>query len=164
MSAPPDEQSVCGAENPDVPGMFCERRLCVEYHRNGHVTWDSSQHMPARQPDVVTHMNVVRRTRAKARRTDPVTSHEAAASVGDLTNAQQMILDALRHGPGTDEEIYERLPHFAKRSRKPIISVSGARTRRRELVDAGLVEDSGQRKLTEAGRKTIVWRVIDVQS
>jgi hypothetical protein len=39
------------------------------------------------------------------------------------------------------------------------MSVSGARTRRSELVDVGMVEDSGRRELTQAGRQTIVWRV-----
>ena len=36
---------------------------------------------------------------------------------------------------------------------------SGLRTRRSELVDAGLVVDSGERKLTQNGAKSIVWRL-----
>lgn len=154
------ERKACGAQHPEMPEVYCERTVCVEYHRSGSVIWDNPVKMPPRSGrNSVKMAGVVRRTRARARSTDPAFSHEAAASVGDLTNAQEMILDALRQGPATDEEIYLRLPLFAKKSRKPIISVSGARTRRRELVDAGLVEDSGEHKLTEAGRKTTVWRV-----
>lgn len=158
MPSSTDEPPVCGHENPDVPGMFCERRLCVEYHRNGHVTWDSEQRMPARQADVVTHMNVVRRTRAKARRTDPSTSHEAAASVTGLRHSQIAIYDLLvKYGPMTDEEIWTRLEGHPDENL--FTTISGSRTRRKELVDAGMVEDSGRTKLTRAGRKTIVWKV-----
>jgi hypothetical protein len=38
------------------------------------------------------------------------------------------------------------------------LSPSTFRPRRIELMQAGLVEDSGQRRLTAAGRSAIVWR------
>lgn len=91
--------------------------------------------------------------RAIARNTDPETSHEAAISVSGIRVSQQHIIDVLKsYGPATDEEIYPRLPVK--------ISPSGARTRRAELVAMGLVIDSGERRTTEAGRRTIVWRAV----
>ena len=51
-------------------------------------------------------------------------------------------------GGATDEEIELRtgLKHQT------------ASARRRELVISGLVEDSGERRLTTSGRKAIVWK------
>lgn len=68
----------------------------------------------------------------------------------NLRLSQRIVLDTLEHfGPMTDEEILCRLPVK--------MSPSGARTRRRELVDKGLVQDSGRRSTTQSGRKTIIW-------
>lgn len=148
-------EGVCGAEHPEQPGVYCERVLCVEYHRSGRTIWtQGAQLRPTGKPNTARMNDVVRRTQAKARKTDPQTSHEAALSVGDLTKAQEQILGIIQERARTDEEIYALVV-----ARRLPISVSGARTRRSELVDAGLVEDSGQTKLTGAGRKTIVWRV-----
>lgn len=150
------ETGVCGTEHPDKPGVYCERKICVEYHRSGPHIWDNPQRMPSRKSDPVKMAAIARRTRARARSTDPGTSHEAAASVGDLTEAQQKVLEIITEHPRTDEEIYAVVV-----ARGIQMSVSGTRTRRSELVDAGLVEDSGQRKMTSAGRRTIVWRATD---
>lgn len=90
--------------------------------------------------------------RAVARRTDPQTSWDAARSVKDLRQSQQIILGAIiAYGPITDEDIHAML--------KVPMSPSGARTRRKELVDKGLVQDSGQRAKTRSGRQTILWEV-----
>ena len=90
--------------------------------------------------------------RACARREDPETSWKAAKSIQaeKIRESQMMILRVLRFGAFTDEEIYGQIPMGT-------MSPSGARTRRKELVDQGFVIDSGQRKRTRAGRKTIVW-------
>lgn len=93
---------------------------------------------------------------AHARRTDPDTSHSAAASVKNITTAHSQILGVLRGmGPLTDEQIYQhmRLDLLAK------ISESGCRSRRSELVNMAMVRDSGERRLTKAGRKSIVWAI-----
>lgn len=91
---------------------------------------------------------------AVARTTDPITSHLAAASVTGIRASQRMILGALqRHGPGTDEDIYEWL-----RLEGHKISLSGARTRRSELVRLGLVRDSGEKRRLHSGRLSIVWQ------
>ena len=92
---------------------------------------------------------------AVARRTDPQTSWQAAQSIdpADLRDSQVQVLEILRkHGPLTDEAIYRYVNGEQ--------SVSGARTRRSELVDMGLVRDSGARATTAAGRQTIVWEAV----
>lgn len=90
--------------------------------------------------------------RPKARRTDPQTSWDAAKSVANLRISQQAIYALLeRYGPLTDEEIHRKL--------LVPLSPSGARTRRKELVDLDLVRDSGERGRTASGRKTIKWEV-----
>jgi len=90
-----------------------------------------------------------------ARATDPATSHAAAASVTEDTirELHAAILQVLRmHPPLSDEQIRERL--FAD---GVLTTPSGARTRRSELVHAGVVKDSGLRGTTKAGRPTILW-------
>jgi len=90
-----------------------------------------------------------------ARPTDPATSHEAASSVRNVRESQQLILWYLVNiGPKTDEDIYEYA--MVQKAMSP----SGARTRRSELVRQGLVVDSGERRKTKAGRQTIVWKAV----
>lgn len=92
---------------------------------------------------------------AHARRTDPVTSHEAAASIEPdrMARGQQAIYDALVIlGPMTDEELYPTV--------RSHLSPSGARTRRAELVDVGRVRDSGVKRLLASGRRAIVWEAV----
>ena len=88
-----------------------------------------------------------------ARKTDPKTSQDAADSVRDVTLTQEYILKALRR-PRNDSQLIE-----AYRSYKtaPRASESGIRSRRAELVDAGLVDDSGRRIKMPSGRFSIVW-------
>ena len=91
---------------------------------------------------------------AVARRTDPYTSHEAARSVTGIRASQQHVLSVLREHPEglIDEELVREV-----RSKVPM-SISGVRTRRAELVELGLVRDSGDVRLTESNRRSIVWR------
>lgn len=90
-----------------------------------------------------------------ARKTDPLTSHEAAATVHPSTIKvlRAGILAILSTGPKTDAEIGiewdEGWLNFA--------SPSGLRTRRKELVDEGLVIDTGQRQQLPSGRWATVW-------
>lgn len=101
-----------------------------------------------------THLR--REPQAVARHTDPETSHAAAASVTGIRASQRMILGALqRHGSGTDEDIYEWLRNEGHK-----ISLSGARTRRSELVRLKLVRDSGERRMLMSRRMAIVWRAV----
>ena len=94
--------------------------------------------------------------KANARRSDPDTSHAAAQSLSSdkLRESQGAVLrHFVEHGPMTDVDLgnaYEGPPQ----------SPSGLRTRRRELVDRGLLEDAGTRKRLTSGRYAIVWRVV----
>lgn len=113
---------------------------------------------PEPDPMQNQHINVrgYKRTRARARRTDPETSHEAAASVENLTSKQAAVLEMLRlYGPACDEVIYDRLWKDGYK-----MSPSGARTRRDELVDMKKVEWAGNYATMRSGRKAMVWQVI----
>jgi hypothetical protein len=93
---------------------------------------------------------------ARARTTDPETSHEAAASVTDLRKRQNHVLQCLKvFGPFSLEGLVTAYKFHGYIQQ----SDSGIRTRCSELVRMGLVEDSGQRARTASGRQAIVWRV-----
>lgn len=90
---------------------------------------------------------------ARARNTDPITSHLAGASVGDVTKTQQYVLRALRRSR-TDVELVEA---YNSLKTAPRASESGIRSRRAELVRKGLVVDTGRRVRLDSGRYAIVW-------
>lgn len=88
-----------------------------------------------------------------ARKSDPQTSHDAADSVDDITETKQYILEALR-SPRNDHQMIQA---FRSMLNAPAVSDQSIRSRRAELVDAGLIEDSGQREKMPSGRWSIVW-------
>lgn len=103
---------------------------------------------------------------ARARRSDPETSQAAARSVGGLNAKQRAVLALLRErGPMTDEALVVDYALAAMTAaatdpaQAPEQSASGIRTRRRELADAGLVVDTGERRKSRSGRAAIVWGV-----
>ena len=83
------------------------------------------------------------------------TSIAAAVSVEpSIASWQGKVLALLREGDGlTDEEMQARLG----------LNPSTQRPRRIELVEAGLVRDSGQRRRTRSGRWAVVWSFAPVQ-
>lgn len=91
---------------------------------------------------------------AVARRTDPLTSHLAAASITSerIRKSQADVLRVLSSGPMCDEQIADRARELGVKQ-----SPSGLRTRRAELVDLGQVIDSGERVRLRSGRMSIVW-------
>lgn len=93
----------------------------------------------------------------KARKSDPVTSHEAAASVKDLPIIKQTILKILRW-PMTDEQMIATYNTYVLAGKVPASSDSAMRTRRAQLVREGFVESVGY-GVTRFNRRTIVWRV-----
>lgn len=93
---------------------------------------------------------------ARARWSDPPTSHTAAASVKNLRRSQQAILNLLRkYGPATHVELI----NLAKREGLRM-SESGIRSRCAELVRAGEAFDSGGHKRLPTGRQAIVWAAV----
>lgn len=102
-------------------------------------------------------------TRPAARRTDPLTSHQAAASIGptELRESQKAVLRIIAAmSIGTDDAIASEYERHRERWGLPRQSPSGLRTRRKELVAFGLVEDSGKRAALVSGRQSIVWRYV----
>lgn len=101
-------------------------------------------------------INYVDELKARARKSDPATSHAAAKSVKAIRFSQWAVLRTLgKLKSGTDVDIaeaYER--EYAKVHPQ---SPSGLRTRRAELVDSGLVVDTGLRKRLPSGRQSVVW-------
>jgi hypothetical protein len=90
---------------------------------------------------------------AQARYSDPETSHQAAESVSNITETQANILKALIR-PRTDVDLIEA---YRNLKTAPRASESGIRSRRAELVAAGLVIDTGDRVKLPSGRSAIVW-------
>jgi hypothetical protein len=95
---------------------------------------------------------------AVARAGDPGTSWEAARSLDEaaLRRSQRIVLRALQEvGPMTDEQLCAEL--------SAVMSPSGTRTRRSELVDKSLVYDTGERVRLISGRRAIVWAARSTQ-
>lgn len=92
--------------------------------------------------------------KARARGSDPATSHAAAASVTRLSETKRRILELVAAEPSTDYEIRDRWSAHDY----PLISDSGLRTRRSELVDDGLLIDAGEVRTGPTGRAYTVWR------
>jgi len=92
-----------------------------------------------------------------ARKSDPITSHEAANSVDEFkaTETQTAILNLLKHSM-TDQDLVFAYQVAVIRDEAPRASESGIRSRRAELVDRKLVVPVGYKKL-ESGRRAIVW-------
>lgn len=91
---------------------------------------------------------------AHARRGDPDTSHEAAASqkAEALSELRLRIYETLREMPQTQLDLELEL--------YGAWSPSGIRTRVSELRKMGKVRDSGKRETLPSGRKAIVWEVV----
>ena len=93
-----------------------------------------------------------------ARSTDPVTSHDAAAGLAGISDRQALVLEVLRTcGPLTDQELARIYAGRVNSHGYIGQSDSGLRTRRRELVDAGFVYDTGTKRPTVGGDQAIVW-------
>lgn len=101
-------------------------------------------------------------TAASARVGDPATSQAAAerASV-KLRNSQARVLAMFKlYGPMTDEDLLPRLHEAERTTGLPLMSASGARTRRKELVDAGYLRqvETVERATGSGGtRRVAVW-------
>jgi hypothetical protein len=93
----------------------------------------------------------------RARRDDPETSKQTADSIPleRLTKTPELVIYGLStHGPATDEEL---IRVFRNRWPGSRISDQSIRSRRAELVRKGLVRDSGSRRRTQHGQRSVVW-------
>jgi len=99
---------------------------------------------------------------ANWRHSDPETSRDAALSIDEakVTKLQKRIYDFLRYaGPMTDEELVNAYLLWTDVVGEGYASPSGIRSRRHELVNLGLVCDTGTRAKLRSGRQAIVWKV-----
>ena len=94
-----------------------------------------------------------------ARTLDPSTSHAAARSVNHVTDTKKAILSILVT-PCSDVELVDRYYAQVDFGRAPKASPSGIRSRRAELVEQGLVEDTGFRVMLASGRSAILWGAV----
>lgn len=85
-----------------------------------------------------------------ARVTDPDTSHEAARLAGQTAGSlRRQCLEALAAGPLTDFELADQVGR----------QQTSAGKRRGELVAAGFVEATAERRRTPSGARAIVWQI-----
>lgn len=112
-------------------------------------------------------------TKATARRTDPGTSHAAAASISPrkMSTVRSRVLAllngarAVKNGGLTHDEIIAEYKGHALRLGWPPASDSSIRTRCKELWRDGeveLVEDSAGK--SRFGRDALLWRAVSVQN
>lgn len=94
--------------------------------------------------------------KARARTTDPETSHEAAESVAVRENQVRVYQVLSQLGPSTDEWLVYCYPQYMSHPQSP----SGIRTRRKELRDKGLVRWTGRKVRGQTNRMMRVWEVI----
>ena len=88
-----------------------------------------------------------------ARQTDPTTSHEAAHDATPLSGRHRRIaLAALRYAGSYGMTDFELAAATG-------IQQTSIGVRRKELVRAGFVEATEQRRLSPSGSSAIVWRV-----
>lgn len=86
----------------------------------------------------------------KVRRDHPDTSHAAAEAIaGAMRPMHRQVLRALYASAMTDEQLIVSTQ----------LAASTLRPRRVELVDKGLVTDSGERGRTSSGRSAIRWQL-----
>jgi hypothetical protein len=83
-----------------------------------------------------------------ARRTDPLTSVEAAASVPTGALEALILLKFTDHGPMTDDELCELLPE---------VFAPTAKTCRSRLVRRGLLVPTAERRPSSRNRDQVVW-------
>jgi len=93
---------------------------------------------------------------ARARATDPQTSHDAGDSVENITETQKRILGLLETAM-CDAELLLAYGLAFEIGIAPQASESGIRSRRAELVERGLVIHDGTFRLSPSGRRMMVW-------
>lgn len=116
--------------------------------------------MPIRLKAVTSPAIQSQGEQAHARKSDPVTSHQAAASVVNIGRTREAIRSILKQfGPQTDEQIWSNYQReWIHKGATQTASPSGLRSRRAELVRMGFVVEAGTGK-TAAGRACAIWKL-----
>ena len=98
---------------------------------------------------------------ALAHTNDPETSHESAASLNLKKNAQlkEVILDLLRRRPRAQFQLTKFYVKFKRANDWPDVKDDSVAKRLSELVQAGLVVDSGMKVESPYGKNVVVWAV-----
>jgi hypothetical protein len=98
---------------------------------------------------------------ARARTTDPWTSHAAARSIppDKLRASQRAVHECfMTYGPMWHDDLVETYEKRRDWKGWPRQSESGLRTRTKELRDAGYIEDTGETVQLPSGRQSKIWR------
>jgi len=156
----------CGAPHPERPEITCEREEYESHAEHVHIgatltMWpnlayrgvvpkpgrpDEEAGIPSRE-----ERNQIWRNAVKNNRTPRETSLQAAATALPSSGSRRrQVYDWLLDHPSTDDEVSEALHLIA----------NTVRPRRGELVESGLVVDSGQRRPSASGNEAIVWRAV----
>jgi hypothetical protein len=115
-------------------------------------------------PTLLFRDTLIFRDTPRVRKSDPITSHQAADS-NDISGSARYVLEALRvFGPFADHELVE---FYEAEKHKPLIvrhyggpfTPQRLRTARHELTEQGVVEATGYFHITPSGRKANVWQV-----
>lgn len=98
---------------------------------------------------------------ARARRSDPTTSHEAADSNDLAESSAYVLLLLFAHGPLADHELTMKAAGDMSRYLPGVIAYTPQRLRtaRHELVESGHVVDTGIYRLTASRRRAKVWEL-----
>ena len=106
--------------------------------------------------EITNQLDMFTTSHAAARATDPETSWEAAVNITGIREQQAKIWTILiDHGPLIDESIYKFMI-----AQGWMISEAGCRTRRKELVDLGLVKFDETWGETKLGNRSRQWRAV----
>ena len=96
---------------------------------------------------------------AHARKSDPFTSHLAAATIMDATTLQIRIIQCFESTVGglTDEQLVN--VYKAMWGNSFPATESSIRSRRSELHHKGAIVDTGKTRNTHNGHKAIIWEI-----
>ena len=98
-------------------------------------------------------------TVARARNTDPQTSHDAAESVKRIEEQRRAIFALLDGTPMCDEKLVEQYEMWEKIDNFPQVTPQRIRTARADLVKLGQVVATEYKERMRSGRYGIIWRV-----
>lgn len=103
-------------------------------------------------------------SRPRARTTDPSTSHAAAFSVRNVNTTHQAILELFKAAGKkglADMEMVAMYETYRLAKGWPLVSESGLRSRRNELVKVGCIEDTGRKTRLATKRMGKIWAITE---